>query len=234
MKLRTILLEPEYEGNVGRVARTMKNFNFSDLWLVNPKIDIGNEAKTFAMHAKDVLNEAKIVKELDSATDGCSYIAGTTSVSAKRPNNLLRMAITPEDFAQRIVKYEGNIGIIFGRESKGLSNEELTKCDIVVTIPTNSNYKALNIAIASAIIFYELFKIRHKLKKGSMKPSSSEARIRLVNLFKDLIDKTDMPEHRKRFTKRVFINLISRSLASSREVSLMTGALRKIFHLIKN
>lgn len=232
LKLRVILLEPEYEGNIGSIARAMKNFGLNELWIVNPKTDIGDESIAFAMHAKDILNNAKIVKEIGLALKGCSYVAGTTSISARRPGNLLRIAITPEVFAKSVLKSKGKIGLIFGRESKGLSNEELSICDLVVTIPANSRYKTLNIANASTIIFYELFKTRRNKTQVSRLESSSEDRNRLLKLFNYITTKTDMSENRKKLANRAFSNIISRSIASSREVTLMIGVLRKILYLI--
>jgi TrmH family RNA methyltransferase len=232
LKLRVILLEPEYEGNIGSIARAMKNFGLNELWVVNPKTDIGNESIAFAMHAKDILNNARIVKKIELALKGCSYVAGTTSISAKRPGNLLRIAITPEVFAESILESKGKIGIVFGRESKGLSNEELSMCDLVVTIPANPRYKTLNIANASTIIFYELFKVRRSKTKISRLKSNPEDRKRLLKLFNHIITKTDMSENRKKLANMAFSNIISRSIASSREVTLMIGVFRKILYLI--
>lgn len=234
VQLRVILVEPEHEGNVGRVARVMKNFSFNDLWLVNPKITIGAEARAFAMHAKEVLTKATIVGELNSAIEGCTYAVGTTSISASSAGNLLRISVTPEVFARKLVLSKGKVGIVFGRESRGLSNDELAKCDIVVTVPTDSAYKALNIANASAIILYELFKKKNFLNKSLTIESNSEVRNRLVNLFKNVIIKTDMPEHKRRMTEKALMNVISRSMASLREVTLITGALRKVSYLLDN
>ncbi|WP_455277079.1 RNA methyltransferase [[Eubacterium] cellulosolvens] len=232
MKLRVILLEPEYEGNIGSIARAMKNFGLNELWIVNPKTDIGDESIAFAMHAKDILNDAKIVKKIELALKGCSYVAGTTSISAKRPSNLLRITITPEAFAKSVLESQGKIGLVFGRESKGLSNEELSMCDLVVTIPANSRYKTLNIANASTIVFYELFKARKNKTQISRLESSPEDRNRLLKLFDHITTKTDMSESRKKLANRAFSNIISRSIASSREVTLMIGLFRKILYLI--
>jgi len=238
LHLRVILVEPESGGNIGSVARVMKNFGLSNLWLVNPKIEMGAEAKAFAMHAKEVLTKARIVRELNSAIENCSHAIGTTSISAKSSGNLLRVSITPETLARKIVHSKGEIGIIFGRESSGLSNYELAKCDMVVTVPTDSSYKSLNIANASAIIFYELFKVKNiSNNEPAQNPtieSSIEDRSRLLSLFKSIIIKTDMPKYRQRLTERALMNVISRGIATSREVTLIIGALRKVSFLLNN
>ena len=226
-------MEPESEGNIGGIARVMKNFGFNNLWLINPKTEIGKKAKTFAMHAEDVLSEAKIVKNINSATKGCSYLAGTSSISAKSSSNLLRISITPEIFAKRIANIKGEVGLIFGRESRGLSNKELEKSDLILNIPTDSRYRALNIVNATAIILYELFKINFSLNEFYINEALPRERSRIIELFNQIIMKTDMAEYKQKMTHQAFMNLISRSLASSREVTILTGAFRKISYLLK-
>lgn len=234
LKIRVILIEPESEGNIGGVARVMKNFGFDKLWLINPKTEIGKKAKTFAMHAEDILSEAEIVKNINSATKGCSYIAGTTSISAKSSSNLLRISITPEIFAKRVANINGEVGLIFGRESRGLSNKELEKSDLILNIPSDSRYRALNIVNAAAIILYELFKINFSLNKFYIHEAFPRERSRIIELFNQIIMKTDMAEYKQKMAQQVFINLISRSLASSREVTILTGVFRKISYLLKS
>jgi TrmH family RNA methyltransferase len=227
-------MEPESEGNVGGVARAMKNFGFDKLWLINPKTEIGIKAKTFAMHAEDILLKAKIVKNIDSAKKGCSYVVGTTSISAKSSSNLLRISITPEIFAKRAANINGEIGLIFGRESRGLSNKELEKSDLILNIPSDSGYRALNIVNAVAVILYELFKINSNLNKSYINKAFPGERSMIIKMFNQIIIKTDMPEYKQKIAQQVFINLISRSLASSREITILIGVFRKICYLLKN
>ncbi len=233
MQIRIVLIEPENEGNVGRIARVMKNFGFKNLWLTNPKINIGIKAKASAMHALDILSDVKIVTNFNSAINGCMYVAGTTSISAMSSSNLLRISISPELFSQRISDIDGEVGIIFGRESRGLSNEELAKCDLIITIPTNPEYKSLNISNAVAIILYELYKSQVVWKNSRLNNANPEERLRIRKLFNNIIIKTNMPEYRRRMAERVFSNLISRSFASSREITIIMGVLRKVSHILK-
>ena len=198
-------MEPESEGNIGGIARVMKNFGFNNLWLINPKTEIGKKAKTFAMHAEDILSEAKIVKNINSATKGCSYLAGTSSISAKSSSNLLRISITPEIFAKRIANIKGEVGLIFGRESRGLSNKELEKSDLILNIPTDSRYRALNIVNATAIILYELFKINFSLNEFYINEALPRERSRIIELFNQIIMKTDMAEYKQKMTHQAFM-----------------------------
>ena len=107
MPLRVILLEPEKAGNIGAVARSMKNFDQQDLWIVNPKTCINGEAKAYAMHGSDVLSSAKIVKQLNEALKDIDIVAGTSSVVAKSPSNLTRTPTTPREFAKRLQRTKG-------------------------------------------------------------------------------------------------------------------------------
>lgn len=135
--VRVILLEPEKGGNIGSVARAMKNFKLADLWIVRPKTGLNNEARAFAMGGRDILLSAKIVRTLKKALNGVDLIVGTSSVSATSTSNLSRVSITPAELARKVRTAKGNVGIIFGRESSGLSNSEVEACDFMVTIPAS-------------------------------------------------------------------------------------------------
>ncbi|MEM2218165.1 MAG: TrmJ/YjtD family RNA methyltransferase, partial [Thermofilaceae archaeon] len=150
-------VEPLYEINVGYVARCMKNFGLSKLVLVKPRCIIGSEAFRFAAHAQDVLSKAHVVSNLENLKENYDLIAGTTGVVARELSNVRRW-ITPAEFAKRVIQQTGNVLIVLGREDIGLTNSELSLCDIVVFIPTNPGYPILNVSHASAIIFYEIYK----------------------------------------------------------------------------
>ncbi|MCX8202428.1 MAG: TrmJ/YjtD family RNA methyltransferase [Candidatus Micrarchaeota archaeon] len=190
MKLRVILVEPEYEQNLGYCARVMKNFDFYDLVLVNPKVQIGEEAKMYSKHALDVLSSAKIVSSLEEAIDGCSIVIGSTAVKSGG-REVLRVPIAPREAAEEFSKTDMEVGLLIGREGTGLSKEELEQCDAVIRIPSSENYGTLNISHALGIMLYE-FSIASK--RGISAPSiSSEERkiidnttIRLVKSLKGI------------------------------------------------
>lgn len=119
------------------------------------------------------------------------------------------------------------MALLFGRESKGLSNDELNKCDSIVTIPTNPLYKTLNIATASAIILYELWKAKVKHPKGYFEEASRENRLRLIKLF-DQFSEYSLPPYKRKIATKAFQNIISRAFISKREATLIIGVLRKI------
>jgi len=227
MDIRIVLVEPEREGNVGSIARLMKNFGLRELWLVNPKAEIGGEARAFASHAQTILAEAHFVEGLDEALNGVNYVVGTTSISAKRSSNLMRTSVTPQEFAETVEVVTGKTALLLGRESTGLSNSELAKCDVVVTIPTSPAYRTLNVASASAIIFYELWKTRMVNRRGYVEEASSEYRERLLMLFDQLCQRSSLPVHKERLVGEAFRNVIGRAFISKREATLIIGTLRE-------
>ncbi|HUK51428.1 MAG TPA: RNA methyltransferase [Terriglobales bacterium] len=225
MEIRIVLVEPEKAGNVGAVARSMKNFDLSNLWIVNPKEPIGIEARAFAMHGYDVLSKARSVGTLKQALKGLDLVVGTSAITATSRSNLARVPITPEQLASRIRDHQRNVGILFGRESSGLSNDELEACDLLVTIPASRAYNVLNLASAATIIFYELH--RYRSTRSGPPLASKLVKDRMQSQFIQLLKCSGVQEHKRRLAQRAFRNVISRSFISSREASLLLGVLRR-------
>ncbi len=233
LDIHIVLVEPEHEGNIGLIARIMKNFGYENLWLVNPKTRLGPEARALASHAQELLANARIVKNLDSPLRNCDYCVATTAIIGKKPSNLNRKSLTLREFAERVKIIEGKIAIIFGRESRGLTNKEITRCDFVMTIPTNSEYKTLNIAAAVSITLYEL-RTTQNINMRYFERADKETRLRLVNKFEDLSRKVSIPTYKIPLARRALSNVISRGLISTREASLMTGVFRRAIERIDN
>jgi TrmH family RNA methyltransferase len=225
MTVRVVLVEPEKAGNIGAVARSMKNFALSDLWIVNPKTRVTMEARAFAMHGYDVLRKAKRVKTLKQALRDLDLVVGTSAIVATGRSNIMRVPITPLALAQRISAFKGNVGIVFGRESSGLSNDEMQYCDLMVTIPANCTYNVLNIASAASIIFYEIFQTP-RTRPGP--PLASEVvKARLQMEFRRMMNRSGVQPHKRGLVQRSFRNVISRSFITSREASLLLGVFRR-------
>jgi tRNA/rRNA methyltransferase len=225
-RFRVILLEPETGGNIGAVARSMKNFRLNDLWIVNPKTSINDEAKRFAMGGLNVLKSARVVDTFKEALKGVDLVVGTSSVAATSTSNLYRVSIKPSDLAQKVQGAEGVIALVFGRESTGLSNREVEECDFMVTIPANRQYNVLNIATAASIIFYEIFNQRRTRQDFEL--ASRPTMERLLIQFDALVSLSQVASHKQKFADRAFRNVISRSLVSKREASLILGVFRKL------
>lgn len=224
-RFRVVLVEPEKEGNIGSIARSMKNFGLANLLLVSPKTPTGDEAYRYAMHGKDVLENAQVFETLTDALKETDLVVGTTAKMSRSTRNLLRTAIDPPQFASRLSGTKSSVALLFGRESSGLTNAELQQCDLIVNIPASEDYSVLNVATAASIVFYELFKVR-STHPSSLEPSAQSVR-RLAALFVELTRIADIPLHRRRLADRAFRNVLAKSAISKREVSLVMGVLRR-------
>jgi tRNA/rRNA methyltransferase len=152
--VRIVLVEPQGPMNVGSVARVMKNFGLNHLVLVNPQCDsLSTEALQMAVHAKDILQSAQSVTTLPQALQGCTRAIATTA----RVRNSEAPLDTPRTALPWLLEEPNQpAALIFGREDRGLSNEELNYAQRFVRIPTNPSYSSLNLATAVAICCYEL------------------------------------------------------------------------------
>lgn len=221
---KCILVEPEIEGNIGFLARTMANFSIDELILVNPDFQIGEEARNRAMHAQDILDDVKIYDTFDEALDEVDTAVGTTGIDSSR--NALRNSITPEQMATQRSEAEGDVGIVLGRESKGLSNDELERCDLVVTIPTSEDYPVMNITHAAAVVFYELFK--HTEAEETERLSGREQKETLENIFKAMMNRLHYSEDYRERTQTCLENLIGRSFLYEREANTLIGFFKQV------
>ncbi|MEM0116417.1 MAG: RNA methyltransferase [Thermoplasmata archaeon] len=225
-KIYVIFVSPKYQGNIGSLARIMKNFDLEDLILVNPQTEINDEAYKYAMHGDNILKNAKIVQAFDEAIKSMNLVIGTSGISTMSEKHFLRIPKSPEEVAEIISKYNGNVAIVFGREDIGLLNEELEKVDIFLHIKASEKYPVLNITHAAAIIFYEIFKKNLNIEGPKM--AEREDLDRLYNIFVDIIEKTRYPEHKKKNTYRMIKKIIGRAGITSWEYHVLIGVLKEI------
>ena len=227
-----VFVEPESPGNIGFLARIMKNFGLTNLVLINP-CKLENESYYKAMHAREVVSNSETYyslkeflksKEIDSAI-------GTTG-NAGGSYNVARIAVSPEQLADTI-NYNGNMALIFGREGNGLSNEEISLCDVIVSIPTHDYYPILNITHAAAIIFYEMFKREKSYPVDRIESASAAEKDSLINCMDEIILKLGYPRHKSKNASLVFRRIIGRAFISEREAHTLKGTFRRIKVRIK-
>ncbi|MGS2716740.1 tRNA (cytosine(32)/uridine(32)-2'-O)-methyltransferase TrmJ [Eionea flava] len=152
--VRIVLVNTSHPGNIGGVARAMKNMGLTELYLVSPRDYPSDKALWRASNATDVLESAKVVETLDDAIADCGLVIGTSARSRRIPWPL----VTPRECADRSYHEAAThpVAIVFGREDRGLTNEELHKCNYHVHIPSNPDYSSLNLAAAVQVVAYEL------------------------------------------------------------------------------
>jgi tRNA (cytidine32/uridine32-2'-O)-methyltransferase len=153
-KVRIVLVNTSHPGNIGGAARAVKNMGLSQLWLVSPKEYPADRALWRAASAVDILDNAHVVETLDEAISGCGMVVGTSARDRSIPWPLL----SGRECGRRVVSEakQHEVAIIFGREDRGLTNEELQKCTFHVNIPANPEYSSLNLAAAVQVLAYEV------------------------------------------------------------------------------
>jgi len=152
--IRIVLIETRHPGNIGAAARAMKVMGLKRLCLVNPQSF--PDEKSFAMSAgaADLLDQAEVYESLDQAIDGCHLVVGTSARSRSIPWPVQDARESAQTLLQEPVEHE--LAILFGREDRGLTNEELQTCHFHLQIPSNPDYGVLNIASAVQVVSYEL------------------------------------------------------------------------------
>ncbi len=219
-EIRIVFVGAKFEGNIGAVARSMSNFDFAELCLVHP-CPIGDDAYRRAKHGSDILDNAMIVDTLDEALDGCFYIVGTSGITTKGDKNYVRIPTPVREFAEKARDYPEKIAILFGREDIGLFQEELARCDLLITIPTSEVSPILNISHAANIVMYEIFQAGYT----STYPETAnlEERTRLYEFFDELLEAIEYPEHRIESTTVMFRRLMGRTMPSKYEYNTIMG-----------
>jgi len=214
------LVEPEYPVNLGHVARLVRNFGVEKLYLVKPRVDM-SAAAVYASHASGVLDEAEIVT-IDELRARNELLVATTSVVASRRSNVIRLPIRPERLPEILSKAK-SASLVFGRDSTGLRNEEIRLCDVTVTIPTHTSYRALNLGHAVAIVLYAASAGGSRARSFQ----SRAARETFARTLYELAVASNVQPHRTKNVLEVAKRIASASGLADRQLQFMTGVLRK-------
>ncbi|MEA5574340.1 RNA methyltransferase [Calothrix sp. UHCC 0171] len=240
-EVRIILVEPAGALNVGSVARAMKNFGQHQLILVNPRCDyLGEEAKLMAVHAQDILTSAVVVTSLPEALQGCKRAIATTGINHDWDAPLE----SPRTAFPWLLESVGQpSALIFGREDRGLSNQELNYAQKFVRIPSSSEYASLNLAAAVGICCYELSQIADLSFGSDMnitgdknKHSSPESELAHLDIVESYYQQLELLllqigylyPHTAASRMEKLRQLYNRAELRTRELSMLRGMLRQI------
>ncbi len=215
--LSVAIIGAKTSGNLGAISRVMANFGLKNLYLINPDCEImTDESRARAMRSIKILENAKMIDNLKQIN--ADYLIATSAKLASS-SNIHRLYLTPKELAKSI---DSNLHycIVLGREDKGLFNEEIKQCDILLHIPTHKDYKALNISHSLAIILYELFCKEDFAQKLANKREKNAVFLRLDSLKKGIKNYDSFRE--------VFVNIINRSMIRKKEARAIAGLLKKI------
>ena len=231
-KFGFILVKPQLGENIGACARSMKNFGFTKLHIVDPKINFPNhKAKATAVGAFEIINKAKVFDNVENAVSSFDLVI---SLSARR-RDVNKKHISINEF-NNIIKQRKNIntGMMFGPEASGLSNKDLSFSNYILQIPTSSKFKSLNLSHSLTIICYEIFKLLDSKKTKSnninLKTSSKSKISSVINHLISLLEKKDffIPLEKKNSMILNINNLIYRLEPNDKELRILASIISSL------
>ena len=214
------LVEPRYPVNLGHVARLVRNFGVKKLYLVDPQVDI-SAAAVYASHAADVLDRAEVTTFRD-VRERHQLLVATTAVRATRRSNVVRRMVRPEA-VRGLAAAAGSCSLVFGRDTTGLTNEEIALCDATCTIDTAPSYRALNLGHAVAIMLYVVS--RPQARKPARQ--SRVARTVFAQKLHDLAAAAQLQPHRVRNLQEEGKRMAAASGLSDRDLATLSGVLAR-------
>ena len=230
-KFGFILVKPQLGENIGACARSMKNFGFSNLLIVDPKINFPNhKAKVTSVGAFDVLNKAKVFNKIENAIEPFNLVI---SLSARK-RDINKKHISLREFQNIIKRKNLNLGFMFGPEASGLSNKDLSFSNYILQLPTSPKFKSLNLSHSLTIICYEIFKVLNKNKIDKkilkLKISSKSKVSSLVFHLTNLLEKKEffVPKEKKHSMILNINNLIYRLEPNDKELRILASIISSL------
>jgi len=222
-----VLVNPQIDGNIGAVARSMLNFGFTDLRIVGRSSDWSDEVRKRAKNAQTVLDKAQCAESFHDAISDCSIVVGTSGKREEGEKTSMRHFLLPDELPSRLSDTEGRVALVFGPEGKGLLNEELSMCDLLVTIPTWEGYPILNLSHAVTVVCYSwLISSDRSIPFGAEERLlEPELRIRLRQEITRLTENMPAKEHRRKGIEETLVRVILRGLPKDDEIHRLLGVI---------
>ncbi len=229
--VRIILINTQFPGNIGAVARAMKNMGLSQLYLVNPRCTLDKEAYIRSTSATNILDNAIIADNLTEAISDCHLVIGTST----RDRGMSLPLLTARESGEKIIQeaQQSSVAMIFGQESCGLQAEDLQRCNFHAYIPANPNYSSLNLAAAVQTFCYEIFQASEAMSTQPNNPvypypSSQDMDYFYQHLKKILTDINFLvPQHPGQTMQRLR-RLFNRARPDEKELNILRGILSAI------
>ncbi len=224
--VRIVLVDTSHPGNIGAVARAMKNMGLAQLALVRPRDFPSEEARARAAGADDVLESAGVFDTLEEALAGCGFVAGASARLRSLPWPLM----TAREAAAKVTAEAaaGTAAVVFGSERVGLSNEDLARCHVLLHIPTSPGFSSLNLAMAVQVVAYELLLASDtapSLAPTREKPlaSAEEMEHFYVHLERALVARGFLNPENPRHLMRRLRRLFNRAQPDTNEINILRG-----------
>ena len=224
-----ILVRPKFPENIGSVARAMKNMGLNRLILVDGSSPLHPNAYKLASGAEDILERAEEFSTLREAISELGCLVGMTS----RGGRDRHPDLTPKTLAKKIVplSQENSIGLAFGSEKEGLTNEELSLCHFYVRIPSMESFPSLNLAQAVMVICYELFQASKEIPKVPIQLAQAEQLEKMFeHMEKTLIQIGFLDSNHSKRIMRALRRLFGRNQMDGREVQILQGIWSQVDH----
>ena len=219
--LSVTLIGPEYPINIGYTARLMKNFGIPKLFLVDPKVDL-RIASIYASHGGDLVLNAERVG-FEEVRRRHELLVATTAIRATKKGNIIRTIMKPEEAVGHIAASR-SASLVFGRDTTGLRNEEIERCDIVTSLETGTIYRTLNLSHAASILFYLISRTPTSQWPLSQSRGAREA---LASYGYELAATLGLQEHRAKNLKGIIQRIALKSELNDREITSLLSLMRK-------
>ncbi len=230
-KFGFILIKPQLGENIGACARSMKNFGFSKLHIVDPKINFPNhKAKATSVGAYDIINKAKVFNKIEKAIKSFNVVI---SLSARR-RDINKKHISLKEFQNIVKKNNLNIGLMFGPEASGLSNKDLSFSNYILQIPTSPKFKSLNLSHSLTVVCYEIFKglNNQKINKinSNLKISPKSKITSIITHLINLLEKKNffIPKEKKHSMILNINNFIYRLEPNDKELRILASIISSL------
>jgi tRNA/rRNA methyltransferase len=223
-----ILFEPQLEENIGAAARAILNFNFHNIRIIKKgwkpsKVSFKNSAK-----ADEILKNAKVFKNLEEAINDLEYVYATSN----RKRDLNIDVVNLKKGAKIINNYKNfKVGILFGPERSGLTNEAISLCDKIIEIPLNQNFKSLNLAQSVLLVVYELFNL-NLCKINSVKKKKTKKKELLIffKVLQNYLEKVNFfkVKEKKKIMMRNIKTIFNKAELTEKEVKILLGIIKNL------